>query len=129
MAEASPKPADSVPDRYLRADQLTVSGDTVATYANWRRVRSLRIGMVLRGPAGSAHENLGGIFYPLGNKEHPYDSSSDPGSKMEISSKSGGDLTSRLRQTVTFTVQLRNCQNQGYQPANSEQPCDVVLPE
>ena len=33
-AEASPKPADSVPDRYLRADQLTVSGDTVATYAN-----------------------------------------------------------------------------------------------
>lgn len=127
--EASPKPADSVPDRYLRADQLTVSGNTAATYANWRRVRSLRIGMVLRGPAGSAHENLGGTFYPLGNKEYPYDSSNDPGSEMEISSQSGGDLVSRLRQTVTFTVQLRNCQNQGYQPTNSEQPCDVVLPE
>lgn len=125
----SARPADSVPDRYWNASRLTVPGNQAATYANWRRVRSLRIGMVLRGPVGSAHEAAGGTFYPLGNKDYPHGSAADPGSLMTIADTAGRDLTSRLRQTVTFTVQLRNCQNQGYQPADSEQPCDVVLPQ
>ena len=33
---------DSVPEKYLRADQLTVVGNDAATKENWRRVRSLR---------------------------------------------------------------------------------------
>jgi type IV pilus assembly protein PilW len=113
-------PATGVPNAYLRADQLTVAGNTVATYANWRRVRSLRIGMVLRGPPGSALQATSTTYYPLGVKDH-YDSTNDPGSKLTATDN-------RLRQTVTFTVQLRNCQNQGYQPATSTLPCDVVTP-
>ena len=112
--------ATGVPNGYLRADQLTVAGNTVATYANWRRVRSLRVGMVLRGPPGSALQATATTYYPLGVKDH-YDSTNDPGSKLTATDN-------RLRQTVTFTVQLRNCQNQGYQPATSTLPCDVVTP-
>ena len=47
---------DSVPDRFLRADQLEVTGDAVATQNNWRRVRSLKIGFVVRGPPNSQLE-------------------------------------------------------------------------
>lgn len=109
---------DSVPDSYLRADQMTVTGNDAATLTNWRRVRSLRIGLVLRGPPGSAQSSESQTLYPLGSN---YESTSDPGSKFTATD-------SRLRQVVTFTVQLRNCQNQGYQPASSTTPCDVVLP-
>ena len=109
---------DSVPDSYLRADQMTVTGNDAATLTNWRRVRSLRIGLVLRGPPGSAQSSESQTLYPLGSN---YESNSDPGSKFTATD-------SRLRQVVTFTVQLRNCQNQGYQPASSTTPCDVVLP-
>ena len=45
---------DSVADRWLRADQLTVTGNPAATRENWRRVRAVKIGMVLRAPIGSA---------------------------------------------------------------------------
>ena len=109
---------DSVPDSYLRGDQMTVTGNDAATLTNWRRVRSLRIGLVLRGPPGSAQSSESQTLYPLGSN---YESTSDPGSKFTATD-------SRLRQVVTFTVQLRNCQNQGYQPASSTTPCDVVLP-
>ncbi|KAB7535791.1 hypothetical protein ET532_027825, partial [Verminephrobacter sp. Larva24] len=56
---AVPGTTDRVVDRYLRADQLTVSGsqpasiNKAATYANWRRVRSIRIGVVLRCPCSA----------------------------------------------------------------------------
>ena len=112
--------ATGVPDRYLRADQLTVSGNQAATNAAWRRVRSIRIGLVLRGPLGSAAEK--GVptpYYPLGSAG--YSGTDDAGSRFRPDD-------TRLRQVVTFTVQLRNCQNQGYQPSSSTQPCDVVMP-
>lgn len=103
--------ADSVTDRYLRADQLTVS-DAAITAANWQRVRSIRIGMVLRGPLGSAVDTTAKTFYPLGNTKttsgtigslfaNPTD---DPGTKFQPSADS------RLRQVVTFTIHLRNPQ-------------------
>ena len=111
--------SDSVPDRFLRADQLTVSGNEVATYANWRRVRSIRIGMVLRGPVGSALSSTTQSIHSFGNAA--FDSSADVGSAYTASD-------SRLRQTVTYTIQLRNCPNQGYQPESSTTPCDVVMP-
>lgn len=111
--------SDSVPDRYLRADQLTVSGNAAATNTNWRRVRSLRIGLVLRGPVGSAFQSEQKQINAFNNSD--LSSSADAGTQYT-------PTDSRLRQVVTFTVQLRNCQNQGFQPNSSTTPCDVVMP-
>ena len=95
---------DSVPERYLRADQLVVAGDDENTNANWARVRSIRLGMVLRGPGGSSPEKTVPAQYPLG-KSGIMNSSSDPGSEFESKNDA------RLRQTVTFTIHLRNIQD------------------
>lgn len=103
---------DTVPERYLRADQLTVSGNTAATNANWRQVRSIRVGMVLRGPVGSAVDNSSRTLYPLGGAAagasaaagSAFVSTNDPGT--EFSAPQDG----RLRQAVTFTIHLRNAQ-------------------
>ncbi|MEG2976211.1 MAG: PilW family protein [Comamonas sp.] len=104
--------ADSVPERYLRADQLTVDGNDTATYANWQRVRSLRIGLVLRGPPGSALDRSSQTFYPLGSAKgsasgttgSAFSSTNDPNTVFTPA------IDGRLRQTVTFTVHLRNFQ-------------------
>lgn len=102
--------ASSIADRYLRADQMVVAGDPVGTNANWSRVRSLRIGMLLRGPQGSAQENVARTFYPLGLAKDS--SSGTPGSAMSSTNDPGTIVNpgadSRLRQTMTFTVHLRN---------------------
>jgi type IV pilus assembly protein PilW len=94
----------SVVQRYLRADQITIAGNPAATRANWRRVRTLRIGMILRGPVGSAivrSTPQTAVMYPLG----------------ELLASNGDAFSSfttpadgRLRQEVTFTVVLRNYQ-------------------
>ena len=91
-----------MPDSYLRADQLTVSGDARATRANWRRVRSLRIGMVLRSDVGAAQESKTQKLYPLGS---PGFSSADDVGTIYTAPADG-----RVRQVVTFTVHLRNDQ-------------------
>lgn len=106
---------DAVPDRYLRADQITVSGNTVATNANWRRVRSIRIGMVLRGPEGSAPDRTSQTFYPFGKAKA---SSSGTEGGAFASADDPGTIFSpppdgRLRQVVTFTIHLRNDQKHG----------------
>lgn len=99
-----------VADRYLRADQMTVTSGTAAqTNENWRRVRSLRIGMVLRGEQGSA-QDTSTTYYPFGTAA---DSSTGAvGSAMSSSNDPGTVFTPaqdrRLRQVVTFTVHLRN---------------------
>lgn len=105
-------PGDTVPDSYLRADQLTVAGNPVATNANWRRVRSLRIGMVLRGPLNSAPDKTAQTLYPFGlakasaagAKGSALSSTNDPGTVFTTAADG------RLRQVVTFTVHLRNDQ-------------------
>lgn len=91
-------------ERYLRADQLIVSGNDAATNANWARVRSVRIGMVLRGPLGSAPigdpielEVLGPGGFSTKDD--------DIGSILSITPADG-----RLRQAVNFTIHLRNPQ-------------------
>jgi type IV pilus assembly protein PilW len=94
--------ADSVPDRYLSADQLTVAGDQAATRANWRRVRSLRIGMVLRSAAGAAQESAAQLLYPLGSDRF--------GSQSDVGTLFNAPADGRLRQVVSFTVHLRNDQ-------------------
>jgi len=101
---------DSVADRFLRADQMVVAGDAAGTNANWRRVRSLRIGMVIRGPVGSAQDATAQTLHPLGQAKNASGGSS--GSAMSSSSDPGTVFSpgadSRMRQTVTFTVHLRN---------------------
>ena len=105
---------DSVPDRYLRADQLTVTGNDAATYANWRRVRSLRIGMVLWSQPGFAVDTVFQTFYSLGTSRSS--ASGAIGSAFAHATNDPGTVFTppvdrRLRQVVTFTVHLRNFQD------------------
>ncbi|MFI5446649.1 PilW family protein [Polaromonas sp. UC242_47] len=105
---------DSVPEKYLRADQMVVGGatDSKATYDNWRRVRSIRIGMVLRGPLNSQQERVSQTFYPFGLAKAS--STGVAGSALSSASDVGTIFTpavdGRLRQVVTFTIHLRNDQ-------------------
>ena len=111
-APAASATTDSVSDQYLRADQLTVSGSTVGTNDNWRRVRSLRIGMVLRGPLNSAQGTASPRICPFGLGRAS--STGTPGSALSSTNDAGTVCTTptdgRLRQVVTFTVHLRNDQ-------------------
>jgi type IV pilus assembly protein PilW len=101
-----------VPDRYLRADQINVASD-LGTKANWRRVRSIRVGMVLRAAPGSAQGSATQTFHPFG------EAASSGGAAAGSALASGGDdgtnftpaADRRLRQVVTFTVHLRNDQS------------------
>lgn len=104
--------ADSVTDRYLRADQLTVT-DAAITTANWQRVRSIRIGMVLRGPLNSAVDKATPTYYPLGTAR--VTSTGAVGSLFANVTNDPGTVFTpaadgRLRQVVTFTIHLRNPQ-------------------
>jgi type IV pilus assembly protein PilW len=93
---------DYVAERYLRADELVVIGDDAATRENWRRVRSLRIGMVLRGAANSLRPGLPTpMLYPLGES---MSSADDAGTRFTP------PADRRLRQTVGFTLHLHNRQ-------------------
>ena len=103
---------DTVPESYLRADQLVVAGNAIATNANWRRVRSMRIGIVLRGPVNSAQDRSTQTYYPFGPA--PGSSGGAKGSALSSTNDTGTVFTptadGRLRQVVTFTVHLRNDQ-------------------
>lgn len=90
---------DSVADRWLRADQLTVAGNAAATRSNWRRVRAVRIGLVLRGPAGSAVDSSARNLWPLGAT---FVDTNDVGSVLLAPSDG------RLRTSHSFTLHLRN---------------------
>lgn len=90
---------DTVVDRWLRADELTVAGDAAGTRENWRRVRAVRVGLVLRGPVGSALQSTTATFAPLGPM---YNSSDATGSSLSTAADG------RLRLQSTFTVHLRN---------------------
>ncbi len=104
-AGAAPTATETIiPTQYMRANQLTVSGNETATFANWKRVRSIRVGMVLRGPPGSAPDKDVPAQYPLG-KNGVMNLAADTGSVR------AAQTDGRLRQTVTFTVHLRNPQD------------------
>lgn len=90
---------DTVVDRWLRADQLKVPGNAPATRENWRRVRAVRVGLVLRGPPGSAQEAIASSVSPLGPT---YVAGADSGSTLAL------PADSRLRRVSTFTVHIRN---------------------
>lgn len=94
---------DSVSDQYLRAAQLATTPTGVAL-DNWRRVRTLRIGLVLRGPVPDAVDRAatGGASVPvLGDG---FIDAADTGSGLTIAADG------RLRQRMVFTIHLRNAQ-------------------
>lgn len=99
LAPSGTATLDTVAERWLRADELTVAGNVAGTRENWRRVRAVRIGLVLRGPVGSAQQSTTATFAPLGSL---YASTSDTGSSLAVAADS------RLRLQSTFTVHLRN---------------------
>lgn len=114
--------AKLIPTRYLTAAQMN-AGDTASTQTNWRRVRTLRIGLVLRAgdkPIQSGQEKVAQTIHPLGEGF---------GSSYSVND-------ARLRQPYIFTINVRNCLNQGYQSAGDPgasastdiPPCDVVVP-
>jgi type IV pilus assembly protein PilW len=107
---------DSIPDRYLRADQIIVPGNAIATRANWRRVRSIRVGLVLRGPVNSKSDRSSttDTFYPFGLKPT---ASGAPAPNTDVIVSSTADVGTalavpqdgRLRlDGLNFTVYLRN---------------------
>ncbi|MBX3603915.1 MAG: PilW family protein [Piscinibacter sp.] len=94
---------DSVPELYLRASQIDVPGDAAATADNWRRVRSIRVGLLVRGSVGSAIDanSSGGTFSVLGAG---FGVAGDVGSNLVAANDR------RLRHTQVFTIHLRNPQ-------------------
>ena len=105
--------SDSIADRYLRADQMVVSpADPVGTNANWRRLRSIRIGMVIRGPAGTSQDTATQTFYPLGQGKNSatgtLGSAMSAANTLDPATVFTPTPDTRLRQTVTFTIHLRN---------------------
>lgn len=96
--------ADGVPERYVRASQLQVGANVAATADNWRRVRSIRIGMVVRGAPNSAVDRAG-TAQTLAVLGPGFTSAADVGSSL-VTTADG-----RLRQQLVFTVHLRNPQD------------------
>ena len=100
---------DSIPERYLRADELTVAGNESATKENWRRVRNLRIGMVVRSASGVLQAPVARDYYPFlptaSKGKIPAIGDIFGDIKLEILA-----TDTRLRQVVTFTVYLHNYQ-------------------
>ncbi|KAF1019678.1 MAG: hypothetical protein GAK30_02996 [Paracidovorax wautersii] len=77
-----------------------VTAGALASPADWQRVRSLRIGLVLRSPkAAWVDTRAAAVLYPLGAA---YASSADAGSTFTP------PADGRLRQVVTLTLALRN---------------------
>jgi type IV pilus assembly protein PilW len=108
---------NKAPNKYLRADQLAVTTgsptqNAIDTFANWRRVRSLRIGIILRGAPNSAQNSVPQTLYPFGSAKSG--SSGTVGSALSSTTDIGTVFSAptdgRLRQVLTFTVHLRNDQ-------------------
>ncbi len=91
---------DTIVDRWLRADQLTVPSNAIGTRENWRRVRAVRVGLVLRGAPGSAQERVTETLNPLGNAYT--DNTNDVGTALTVAADG------RLRRVATFTIHIRN---------------------
>ena len=105
---------DAIPYAYMRADQMVVGNDPhgEATRKNWQLVRSLRIGMVLRGSVNKQQAAVPQVLYPLGLAKSSgegtggsaFGSSDDPGSIFTA------PADGRFRSAETFTIHLRNAQ-------------------
>ena len=86
---------DTFVDSWLNAKQVDLAGQ-------WILVKSVRVGFVLRTPDRVTVGSPAGTYTPLG-ANFTQNTTTDPGSQLVVSSDDG-----RLRQVVTFTVNLRN---------------------
>ena len=102
-AAATPADGDTVADQYLTARQLDTTPGTVVA-DNWRRVRTLRIGLVIRGPASDAVDRAATAAASMPVLGNGFSTGADTGSALTVA----GD--GRLRQRLVFTVHLRNAQ-------------------
>ncbi|MES3010503.1 MAG: PilW family protein [Pseudomonadota bacterium] len=121
---------NSIADRYFRADELkvtaggsvTAAAASAATLDNFRRVRSLRIGLLMKAAGTTAQDQVSQEFYPLG-KLRDRSAETRPaenGHSFLFTDRSTAASPStfsfpqdgRVRQTLTFTVYLRNVQLQ-----------------
>jgi len=117
-APAATATPPNVPMMFLRADQMVVNGDANGTAANWRRVRSVRVGMVVRGPLASRLENSNDTtaqhYFPFGLAKSSAAGADGSAfaSPADVNTDFAPPLDTRLRQTVSFTIHLRNDQEQ-----------------
>lgn len=87
--------ADSSADTWKNARQVDSANQ-------WRLVKAVRVGMVLRSSDRVNTAASTATYYPLGSV-FTQSSGTDPGGAYTVSTNDG-----RLRQVVTFTVNLRN---------------------
>jgi len=99
---AAAVPVPNPPDRWLRADQIVVAGDSDGTKRNWRRVTDIRIGLVLRGLPSQGSSQARTVYPFSEGASSPFAVSADAGTVLAV------PADRRLRQTVTFNVHLRN---------------------
>lgn len=88
---------DFVPDLWQNAQQV----DVAANQADWRKVRAIRVGMVLRSSARAGLIGGAITYQPLG-AQFSQSTTTDPGSSFTAADDG------RLRKVVTFTVNVRN---------------------
>lgn len=92
VCSGSPCTRDGVPDRWVSAADVGAS--------NWRHVRAIRVGLILRGGPGSSQGSDGQPLYPLGEKF------------VSGLSETGLSFTppndGRIRRTYVTTFMLRN---------------------
>jgi type IV pilus assembly protein PilW len=90
--------ADTTPNRWLNAQQVTAA-------ALWPRVRTVRIGLVLRGSAGSAiNAPNESALYPLGKEFSKVSNALPTTAGNAFTPPSDG----RLRRAFTFNIAIRN---------------------
>jgi len=87
---------DPTPNRWLNAQQVDAAGQ-------WAQVKMIRIGMVLRGPIGSA-ERQAPALYPLGEEFSKIGGSVSAEQGLTFVPPSDG----RLRKTFAFNISIRN---------------------
>lgn len=99
---------DSFIDRWLNAAQVNPSGDSTAL-VDWGKVKSVRVGMVLRTPNRVADAvPSAGALSPLGAN---FNSATTDQYVGVVTAPVEGEFSTndgRLRKVVTFTVNLRN---------------------
>ncbi len=97
--------SDDVPDRWISAD---AAWDVVAALTNWNDVVAIRVGMVLRGPPGSAQGQSATAsendFYPLGQAFTCGSSCGSVEDGLKLSPTNDG----RLRRAFATTFMIRN---------------------
>lgn len=102
--------SDSFVDKWLNAAEVNPGGDTTAL-VDWAKVKSVRVGMVLRSPGrvvdaaplSTTLKPLGANFSQDVNDNYVGDSASSTPAEGHFNASDG-----RLRKVVTFTVNLRN---------------------